>query len=254
MGINKNLFCPADFRKRGRTPLHTLLEEKLRNLIEEGHWKANECIPSERDLAEMSGISVSTIKKALQSLVIDGYLQRRQGSGTFVSSPENFFGVHRYYGMQKDFSEAHLARHRKIVLGLDLVELPEHIAFPLKLEEGEKAYRLERVLLTDGVKSIHTFSWLPKKYFPDLNAIPDEQFLSMPLYEILSIRFNMPCRVSQELFSVKKADGYLAERLEIEEGTPFLSSSIISFSYRSIPFEYRESSILTDKLKLRREF
>ena len=62
MGLNRSLLSPADFRSRGRTPLYARLEERLRHLIETGVWKANERIPTERELVDMTGIGIYTVK------------------------------------------------------------------------------------------------------------------------------------------------------------------------------------------------
>ena len=47
-----------------------------------------EAIPSERQLSADFGVSRLTVRAALDDLVREGYLVRRQGSGTFVSEPK----------------------------------------------------------------------------------------------------------------------------------------------------------------------
>ena len=253
IGINKIHLSPADFRSREKKPLYVRLQERIQHLIEDGDWKPNERIPTERELVNITGISINTIKKALQSLEQDGYLQRRQGAGTFVTSPETFFGMHRFYGMLSDFGES-MARHRKEVLSLDNMAVPEPIRRYLELESGERVFRLERLLYVSGIKTIHTFSWLPEKMFLGLNKLDKEEFVTIPLYELLAVRFNMPCRLSQELLSVRTAEPDIAAKLEIPTGIPLLCTNIIAFSYRNKPFEFRENRILTGDRKLYREF
>ena len=55
-------------------------------LIDQLH--VGEAIPSERRLSGELGISRLTLRAALDDLVRDGYLERRHGSGTFVSEPK----------------------------------------------------------------------------------------------------------------------------------------------------------------------
>src|SRR5437899_1352439 len=45
-------------------------------------------IPSERHLTQELGVSRLTIRAALDELVRDGYLDRRHGSGTYVTEPK----------------------------------------------------------------------------------------------------------------------------------------------------------------------
>src|SRR5678815_1523380 len=56
------------------------------DLIEQ--LSVGEAIPSERQLSSDFGISRLTVRAALDDLVRDGYLERRHGSGTFVSEPK----------------------------------------------------------------------------------------------------------------------------------------------------------------------
>ena len=251
--INKIPLRPADFRSRERKPLYLRLQEKLQLLIETGHWKPNERIPTERDIVEATGISINTVKKTLENLERGGYLHRRQGMGTFVTSPETFFGLHRYYGMQKDFGRE-LERHRKVLLSLTRFAPPDEVRRYLELGDNDEVFRLERLLYVRDRKTIHTFSWLPEAMFSGLDTLEPEAFEKRPLYELLAVEFNSPCRVSRELLSVDVADETTAAKLEIGPGTPLLRSVLIAYGYRDKPFEVRESRVLTDELRLYREF
>ena len=51
-----------------------------------GEWKPGEAIPAERRLAERYGISIGTVRKAIDELVAENILIRQQGRGTFVAS------------------------------------------------------------------------------------------------------------------------------------------------------------------------
>ena len=57
----------------------------LLTMIGEGYWRAGERLPSQRDLASQLGISISSLREALQALQVMGVLEVKQGEGTFVS-------------------------------------------------------------------------------------------------------------------------------------------------------------------------
>ena len=57
---------------------------QLRGLIEAGSLQAGEQLPSERELAELLGVSRSTVREAVQFLGALGLVEIRHGSGTFV--------------------------------------------------------------------------------------------------------------------------------------------------------------------------
>ena len=66
-------------------PLYYQLENIIKKRIEEGIYKVDEKIPSERTLSEELNISRMTISKAINNLVEEGILYRKRGQGTFVS-------------------------------------------------------------------------------------------------------------------------------------------------------------------------
>lgn len=66
-------------------PLYVHLATLLRDKIENQTYKPNSQIPTELDLSEEYNVSRITIRKAIESLVDEGLLVRRQGKGTFVT-------------------------------------------------------------------------------------------------------------------------------------------------------------------------
>lgn len=61
-----------------------LMERTLREAIEQGRYEPGNSIPSERQLMEDFSLSRTTIRRAIDTLVDAGQLERRPGSGTFV--------------------------------------------------------------------------------------------------------------------------------------------------------------------------
>ena len=53
--------------------------------IANGIWRPADALPSEHALADELGVSQGTVRKALDSLAADRFVERRQGKGTYVS-------------------------------------------------------------------------------------------------------------------------------------------------------------------------
>ncbi len=68
------------------TPLYLQLAGKLGEAIRSGNWKAGEALPAERQLCETLQVSRVTLRQAVDALVEQGLVNRRQGAGTFVTS------------------------------------------------------------------------------------------------------------------------------------------------------------------------
>lgn len=73
-----------------RTPLYSQIREYVFGRIRERHWRANDRLPTEAELAEQFGVSRFTVKKALGELAEEGLIFRIQGKGSYVS-PDTAF-------------------------------------------------------------------------------------------------------------------------------------------------------------------
>ena len=67
------------------SPVYIQIHNQIKKDIEAGKWKIGEKIPSERELAENFSVSRMTLRQAIQTLVDEGILERKIGSGTFVA-------------------------------------------------------------------------------------------------------------------------------------------------------------------------
>ncbi|MCY9002439.1 FadR/GntR family transcriptional regulator [Peribacillus frigoritolerans] len=63
---------------------------QLVEYIESEQLSEGSKIPTERNLSELLGVSRSSIREGIRSLELLGYLDSRQGEGTFVSNPPPF--------------------------------------------------------------------------------------------------------------------------------------------------------------------
>ena len=82
--MTKNPLLPIQPVRHIQVPEATL--NHLLTMIGEGYWKAGERLPAQRELASQLGISISSLREALQALQVIGVLEVKQGEGTFVSS------------------------------------------------------------------------------------------------------------------------------------------------------------------------
>src|SRR5687767_7723668 len=67
-------------------PLYEEIRQQVTHGLAGGEWKAGELIPSEIELARRFGVSKGTVRRALDDLVAEKILVRRQGRGTFVAT------------------------------------------------------------------------------------------------------------------------------------------------------------------------
>src|SRR5262245_42060389 len=86
----------------------TDVQASLKALIESGHYRQNERLPSEAELAKTFGVSRPVIREALMSLQALGLTASQSGKGTYVVS--NRVSVPLLMGR---YSPAHIAEVRR---------------------------------------------------------------------------------------------------------------------------------------------
>jgi len=69
-----------------RQPKYLRIHAELRNRITSGRWPAGSPLPPQRDLAGEFGVSIMTLRQALQLLADEGLVAARHGSGTYVAA------------------------------------------------------------------------------------------------------------------------------------------------------------------------
>jgi len=74
--------------KKSGTPIYLQLKRQIDHLVKMGIWPAGMQLPTERELAEILGVSRNTVSAAYKELESEGILVSQQGRGTFVAASE----------------------------------------------------------------------------------------------------------------------------------------------------------------------
>lgn len=69
-------------------PIYEQIKNAIRDEILKGNLKAGEKLPSVRAMARELSISILTVKKAYDELETEGFIESRQGLGTFVGKED----------------------------------------------------------------------------------------------------------------------------------------------------------------------
>lgn len=197
----------------GRGPLYRRLQDALRRAIETSVLGPQDALPPERDLASDFAVSRITVRKALDGLVAEGLLLRKQGAGTFVSGR-----VEKQFAKLTSFSEDMAARGRvprsEWLLRASANVTPEE-SLTLGLSPGAPVYRFNRIRFADDLPMAIEYSVVPGFGLASASAVEDS------LYSALQAQGNRPTRALQRLRAVL-IEGEHAELLGVEPGVPGL--------------------------------
>lgn len=244
---------PIVSEDRNPLPRYYRIQMEVRKQIESGVWRPGEMIPAESQIAEDYGVSLGTVRRAIQDLVTDGLLYRMQGRGTLVAGTNLKRETLRYYRFKKDFSKKECS-HQIILLGLEKIQGIPEINRYLKVQEDMELYLLKRVFTRAGKRIIYSLSYLPAAVFPDLVELSKHRLERVPLYLTLENKYGIPTKENEELISVEPADMELAEVLQVPAGECLLRIDMLCFTYRKKPYEYRTSWCTTGSYKLVRNY
>lgn len=78
----------AESTASGRELKFRKMAGQLRTEIRTGAWVAGAKLPTEQELARRHGVSLTTVRRALEDLAEEGLVVRRQGAGTFVAGQQ----------------------------------------------------------------------------------------------------------------------------------------------------------------------
>src|SRR5580692_4886856 len=175
-------------------PLYQQLQRALREAIEKRLLGPDVALPPERDLAEMYEISRITVRKAIDGLVEQGLLVRRQGSGNFVSAR-----VEKNFAMLTSFSEDMRARGRtprSVWLKRAAGTVTPEEALTMGLSPGTPVYRFNRIRFADDAPMALEYCTILAAVLPSLDAVDTS------LYAALEASGHRPTRALQRLRAI----------------------------------------------------
>ena len=74
------------FKPIKKAKVYEEIVAKIKDMVEKGRFKSGDQLPVERELAEVFRVSRSSVREALRSLESQGFIESRQGDGTYIAS------------------------------------------------------------------------------------------------------------------------------------------------------------------------
>lgn len=218
------------------SPLYRQIRERLLHSLQAGEWRPGDAIPSEMELAVRYGVSQGTVRKAIDALVGDHLLVRRQGRGTFVASHHEPRAQVRFLRLRPDDGAPRTQSSR--FLDVRRTRAPVDIARLLELKAGESVVMIRRTLDFDGVPTILEEIWLPGAPFRGLTAERLNAYTGQ-LYALLETEFGTRMIRANERLRAVSAGEVEAAALGVRPGDPLLLVERVSSTYGDRPVEVR---------------
>jgi GntR family transcriptional regulator len=213
-------------------PLYVQVASILRAKICAMEWTARAPLPNEVALARDIGVSIGTVRKALEMLENERLIQRRQGRGTFVVETSDDTELERFSNL---VSGSKKLKSNPVTWSYSLGEATQGECQALALQLSERVYRVETVWAAGDMATVAETVIAAEVRFPGLHNHLDQagQYL-FPLYrrhyqEVIT-------KVTEVLRPVI-ADSVLAAQLMVGIAQPLLQVDRIAFAMSGGPIE-----------------
>ena len=230
------------------SPLYLEVRRRIAEGVRSGEWRPGESIPPEKKLCERFGVSVGTLRKAVDELTASGVLVRQQGRGTFVARHSqdrylfSFFHLVAHDG-HKEYPEVRF-------LSFEVTVADEFAAQALALKVGAPLFHLSNLLSLQGEVASLDEIYLPAALFPGLTErrLRERQ---TTLYQMYQDEFDISVVRAAERARATAATRAQARVLETAAGAPLLQIIRSAYTFQDRPVELRYAYVNTARCEYR---
>ena len=200
-----------------RLPHYRMLYEALRNRIESGIYIPGDLLPSENELSTLYGLARPTVRKALDRLVVDGFIQKQQGKGSIVTGKPKGVGILSLTGTTSAIGEKLVT---KIVVKPQIRTWKE--AFGFQISDAERdagCIFFERLRFINNRPVFFDITMLPNINLPRFTA---RNLDNQSLFDILRVHYQLEMKGGEQRIFAIKADKRLCDHFEVKPGHPVL--------------------------------
>lgn len=193
----------------------------LKRKIQQGVFKVGDYLPSENELCAEHSITRTTVRKALDILINEGFIEKQHGKGSIVKERRHSLGLLNVKG----FSEAVGMDVKTVFLQEPAVRNwnPEMSFHPSEKELRNNCLHFERLRFV-GENPV----MLENNWFSDLELknFIGQEFTENSFFKTLSRKYLIEINGSEQELRAEYADERTADYLKILPGAPVLHISI----------------------------
>jgi GntR family transcriptional regulator len=212
--------------------LYQQIARRLENDIADGRYRDLERLESEHELMRRFAVSRITVRQAVDELVRNGLVVRKQGKGTFVAGPSIRHDLHDLRG----FVDVFLSQGRRPetrLLSFAAVEPPAEIGAALGLKEGARPMRFQRLYVLDGKPVALAEAWLT----PQASSVSWDEVETHSTYAILQGLLGFRIARADMAIRAHMAGKALGRVLAVPARAPVLLLVRVSFDADGVPRE-----------------
>lgn len=229
-------------------PKYAQLREALRTAIEDGYWQPGEKLPPEIVLTTKSPFSLGTVQKALRALVKEGFVERRQGRGTFVSGDRRQMNDPWHFRFSKGDEENYLPVYPK-VLAQKVISSRASFARLIN-PDSDKIIQIDRIIVIEDQLSIFSKFFLAAEKFKGFLNKSTQELEPVNFKTILRREYNLSIQCMNHTVQMMRFPKEITRHIQVPAGTIGMVLRIVAISAIKKPVYYQEVYIPPNDLKL----
>ena len=228
-----------------KLPLYHQLKEQIKQNILDGTYKEGDLIPSEREFNDQYELSSTTIRRALNDLVQENFLERKAGKGTFVHTRKVKRDLRKVIGFTKNMQEMALTPST-LVISKKIVKANGYARSRMGLDKGAEVLRLKRLRLANDIPMMLETRYIRTDLCPGI----EKEELNSSLWKVFEKKYGLKPNHHSQNMNIAVISGHSANVLTLEEGTYVFLIKGVTFVQNDLPIECEESFYRTDKYEL----
>jgi GntR family transcriptional regulator len=234
---------------RIRVPRYHRIAETLSDRIRRGELAPGTRLDNQRQLAKSFGVTLMTLRQALELLEREHLITRRHGLGTFVAAPSIDYDILQLRRFAGDLSAKgeHVATR---LLGTRFAVADPRVAEALRLPARPRVLVLERLRLVDDHPMSLQRSFLPP---PIGDEVIRADLALTPLHQVLEFKLGVVVTRASETVSAVRLGRREARELGCPAGAPAFESERISYDASGAPVVFDRVFIPGDRFRITRE-
>lgn len=193
-------------------------------------------LPTEPELAAMTGVSIVTVRRALSELAQQGVVRREQGRGTFLARPRVSAETTRIGSLRNGLALDIQSRLTTQLLSISQRSATLDEGLRLKLNGGASIWDIRRLRLLSGKAVIQEISLIPALLAPDLSArLAGTDDWS--LYEVLSRDYGLQEVKEEQRLTCRRPAPEEAKLLTLPKGEWVVEIAGVALTTGSLPID-----------------
>lgn len=248
-GTHTSVLPSRRSRTLERGPAYLRIHGELRTRILGGQYEREEPLPSQRALSAEFGVTVMTVRQAIELLKDEGLLLTRPGTGTFAVPRRFAYSIGPLRSLAQEMASQGLSMRTRVVT-FERAAAPADVAAQLGCRPGEPVFFLERVRSIDGSVAVYQRSHLPL----ELGRAARRHDLSRrSLYEVFAEELGVAVTHASERMYPIVLHGPTAELLEQPPGSAAILSERLTRDLGDRPVLFDQAFIPGSRLVITAE-